>query len=93
LHDSKELNKIKSILNAVNLNDEQLKQIINGGIQTNSITTSQTLPISMAVQQFVGSSNNTNVTNAVQTNKTVQTQANNTITNIGPQIKANTITN
>jgi len=93
LHDSKELNKIKSILNAVNLNDEQLKQIINGGIQTNSITTSQTLPINMAVQQFVGSSNNTNVTNAVQTNKTVQTQANNTITNIGPQIKANTITN
>ncbi|OQB42096.1 MAG: hypothetical protein BWY04_00455 [candidate division CPR1 bacterium ADurb.Bin160] len=93
MHDSNELKKINLILDAVDISDKQLNQIINGGIQTNSITTSQTLPISMAVQQFVGSSNNTNVTNAVQTNKTVQTQANNTITNIGPQIKANTITN
>jgi hypothetical protein len=93
LYDSNELNTIKSILDAAEISDKQLNQIINGGIQTNPVTTSQTLPISTVVQKFASSSNNTNITNTAQTNKVVQTQVNNTITNIGPQVKSNTISN
>ncbi len=77
LHDSNELNTIKSILDAVEISDKQLNQIINGGIQTNPVTTSQTLPISTVVQNIIATQPKSNeaikqaITNAQKPNQVI----------------------